>query len=153
MSTYVFFDAAKLGSDVRQALAAGDAKTHHSLDIGGRRTFVQTRDGEVFVQIDRKNQLTDKAWTAVNRVSIRENVTDLAMVNQMASGEYGPDESGTTATVQLWTSGEDYTSIVGAEIEIIAPTWEAATDFHRSILFGKLPDRPYVRPREIESEV
>ena len=142
MSIHVFFDPSKLDEAARVAISDPD-RSHLTITIGGRPVLVEARDGEVSTKIERERQLNPEAWAAVGHVSIRDTVTDSKMVAQMASGEY--DVEGGSATVQIWEKAQTGYGMIAADIEIIAPTWAAATTLHRDILFGKLPDRPYVR--------
>lgn len=144
MSIFVFFKI-----EMIRALLANDlAKqklgelTYRTINVGGVNLTLHFDKGGCSAKIERKNQLTPEAWEMVDYVSIRDEVSDPAMIKQMASGEYYPE--GAKATVRLGMVGEE-PSYPTADIEVIGRTWEAAYDLHRAILFGRKPDKPYVQ--------
>jgi len=147
MSVYVFFkpELIQLEESIRQSIYNTMLdRSYYEIQIGDCKLRISISRGELTMHIDRKNQLPPAAWDVVDHVSLRDTVSDVAMVSQMASGEYARD-NGATAIVQLARINWEHTFPV-ADIEVIAPTWDAAIDLHREILFGCKPDQPYVKP-------
>lgn len=113
-----------------------------TITVSGTTRTVVVENGEIYKAIQREDQLPTWIWNMVDYVSVRDQVSDPAMVNQMVSGEYErPD--GTKATVRIGYEGQGEGAYLCATIEITSPTWMSAMILHRAILFGQLPDMSY----------
>ena len=147
MNCRVYFDQSKLVPMTEEMQAklrdSGGPYQSCKLPIGQESVHVRIYDREVYTEIERRNQLSDLAWSFVGYVSIRDDVSDQDMVKRMRSGEHEP-ESNARAVVRIEMVQSDYGSYAQALIEVTAPTWEEATTFHRDILYGRQPERPYV---------
>ena len=146
MTTLVFLNPKALPEQLRKNLAEPIYSGNTIFEIGGRKISLRLVKGRPAAQIERWDELPLEVWRdCLDCVSIHDSISDPDMAKKMVSGEY--EVNGATATVVRSMSHHD-TPYLEAYIVILADNLQAANDLHRAILFGKLPDRPYVEPSE-----